>query len=74
MVTVVTIAIFREHAGETVGMQTPHNDRVEAIAWLAGRLRFEHLLSDLQQRATANGRPVQLERADAGAHETKQAA
>ena len=74
MVTVVTIAIFREHAGETVAMETSSNDRAEAIAWLAGRLRFEQLLTDLQGRAAANGRPVQLERADAGTREIKQAA
>jgi hypothetical protein len=65
MVTVVTIALFRAQTGETGGMTTPPDDRAEAIAWLVGRFRFEHLLTDLQQRATANGRPVQLEPADA---------
>ena len=74
MVTVVTIAIFREQAGETVLMQTPSNDRAEALAWLAGRLRFEQLLTDLQRRAAANSRPVQLEAADAGTPEIRKAA
>ena len=46
-------------------MTTPPNDRAEAIAWLVGRLRFEQLLTDLQGRAAANGRPVKLEPADA---------
>ena len=74
MVTVVTIAIFREQTGETVSMPTSSNDRAEALAWLAGRLRFEQLLADLQRRAAANSRPVQLEAADVGASEIRKAA
>ena len=70
----VTIAIFRERTGDTVGMHTPQNDRAEAVAWLVGRLRFEQLLTDLQARAAAHGRTVELRAADAGAPEIKKAA
>ncbi len=66
MVTVVTIALFREHAGETPAMTNPDTNRAEAVAWLVGRLRFEQLLGDLQARAAAQGGPVRLE-ADAPA-------
>ena len=59
--TSVTIAIFREQIGETVGMTTPETNRAEAVAWLVGRLRFEQLLTDLQARAASNGAPVRLE-------------
>ena len=61
MVTVVTIALFREQTGETVRMTTPETNRAEAVAWLAGRLRFEQLLSDLQAKATTDGAPARLE-------------
>ena len=70
MVTSVTIAIFREQTGETLGMTTPETDRAEAVAWLVGRLRFEQLLTDLQAKAAANGAPVRLETA----HVERQAA
>ena len=41
-------------------MTTPETNRAEAIAWLAGRLRFEQLLGDLQAKAT-NGAPARLD-------------
>ena len=44
-------------------MTTPETNRAEAIAWLAGRLRFEQLLGDLQAKASANGAPTRLEAA-----------
>jgi hypothetical protein len=34
--------------------------REEAIAWLAGQLRFERLLDDLHRRSEAAGGPVDL--------------
>ena len=61
MVTVVTIAFFREQTGETSGMTNPDTNRAEAVAWLVGRLRFEQLLTDLQSRAAADGATVRLE-------------
>ena len=64
MVTLVTIACFREQTGETAAMTTPQTNRAEAVAWLVGRLRYEQLLADLAAKATANGGPVRLQDAD----------
>ena len=74
MVTVVTIAIFREQAGETVGMTSPETSRADAVAWLVGRLRFEQLLADLQARAAAQGAPVHLQDAEAAPAAVRRAA
>jgi hypothetical protein len=35
-------------------------DGAQALAWLAGRLRWERTLRDLAERATAAGGPVRL--------------
>lgn len=37
---------------------TTDADRADALAWLAGRLFWERLLTDLQQRAEDAGEPV----------------
>ena len=52
MVTVVTIARFREQRRRTLSGMTPtaRRTRAEAVAWLVGRLRCEQLLADLQPR------------------------
>jgi hypothetical protein len=46
---------------------TSDTARAEAVAWLVGRLRFEQLLAELQERVDETGQPVELVAAPAPA-------